>query len=92
MNIFSAGMIVHRFLVDHMLLVKIYVPYICRKSSSSCSSFSCPEYQCILINEFLILLRTKRLVVDVVACQTGDTLVQILDTPASEEQVRANSG
>ncbi|XP_078316270.1 ras GTPase-activating-like protein IQGAP1 isoform X2 [Crassostrea virginica] len=33
-----------------------------------------------------LLVRTKRLVVDVVACQTGDTLVQILDTPASEEQ------
>ncbi|XP_061172402.1 ras GTPase-activating-like protein IQGAP1 isoform X1 [Saccostrea echinata] len=33
-----------------------------------------------------LLVRTKRLVVDVVACQTGDTLVQILDTPATEEQ------
>ncbi|XP_056022517.1 ras GTPase-activating-like protein IQGAP1 isoform X2 [Ostrea edulis] len=33
-----------------------------------------------------LLVRTKRLVVDVVACQTGDTLLQILDTPATEEQ------
>jgi hypothetical protein len=30
-------------------------------------------------------------VVDVVACQTGDTLLQILDNPATEEQVRGNS-
>ena len=27
------------------------------------------------------------MVVDVIACQGGDTLAQILDTPASEEQV-----
>lgn len=33
-----------------------------------------------------LLVRTKRLVVDVIACQTGDNLLQILDSPASEEQ------
>lgn len=33
-----------------------------------------------------LLVRTKRMVVDVIACQTGDNLLQILDSPASEEQ------
>ncbi|XP_060062495.1 ras GTPase-activating-like protein IQGAP1 [Ylistrum balloti] len=33
-----------------------------------------------------LLIRTKRLVVDVVACQPGDTLTQILESPATDEQ------
>lgn len=33
-----------------------------------------------------LLIRTKRMVVDVLACQTGETLAQILETPPSDEQ------
>ncbi|OWF47735.1 ras GTPase-activating-like protein IQGAP1 isoform X2 [Mizuhopecten yessoensis] len=33
-----------------------------------------------------LLIRTKRLVVDVVACQPGDTLLQILESTATDEQ------
>jgi hypothetical protein len=35
-----------------------------------------------------LLIRTKRMSVDVIACQDGETLAQILETPATEEQVR----
>lgn len=33
-----------------------------------------------------LLIRTKRLVVDVIACQPGDTITQILESPATDEQ------
>ena len=35
------------------------------------------------------IFRTKRLVVDVIACQQGESLVKILETPATDEQVSA---
>ena len=34
-----------------------------------------------------LLIRTKRLSVDVIACQDGETLAQILETPATVEEV-----
>lgn len=33
-----------------------------------------------------LFFRTKRMIVDVIRCQPGDTLTQILNTPATDEQ------
>ncbi|XP_052795267.1 ras GTPase-activating-like protein IQGAP1 [Mya arenaria] len=38
-----------------------------------------------------LLIRTKRMVVDVIACQSGDTLAQILEIPTSEDQEELHS-
>ena len=35
----------------------------------------------------LFFFRTKHLIVDVIRVQAGDTLTEILETPATEEQV-----
>jgi hypothetical protein len=35
-----------------------------------------------------MLFRTKHLIVDVIRVQAGDTLTEILETPATEEQVQ----
>jgi len=39
-----------------------------------------------------ILLNTKRLIVDVIRFQPGETLTEILETPATSEQVELNRG
>lgn len=35
-----------------------------------------------------LYIKTKRFIVDIILCQTGDNLAQILYTPTNEEQVR----
>ena len=35
----------------------------------------------------LAVCRTKRMIVDVIACQAGDDLTQVLDLPSSDNQV-----
>lgn len=41
---------------------------------------------CICLTIFTLNARTKRMIVDVIACQPGENLVVVLDSPCSQQQ------
>ena len=60
-----------------------------RKSSREQDWFTQTFNGNVLLYRFIVhfFFRTKHLIVDVIRVQAGDTLTEILETPATEEQV-----